>query len=118
MPANHSAVSSDAEDCFKSKYSFNAITTMSDGTMKAHRGGLILTFGILGLILCFPFGIAAWIMGNSDLAEIRAGRMDPSGEQLVTAGKICGMIATILVIIGFAFALIFGFLGMMGSMMK
>src|SRR5437899_2587849 len=49
-----------------------------------HRGGIILAMGLLALIL-FPYttiicGPMAWMMGNTDLAEIRAGRMDPSGE--------------------------------------
>src|SRR4051812_42109729 len=47
--------------------------------LKPHRGGLVLAFGILGLVVCAPFGIAAWIMGNRDLAEMRAGVVDPAG---------------------------------------
>jgi hypothetical protein len=69
-------------------------------TMRPHRGVLILVFGILGLVLCFPFGIAAWIMGNNDLNEIRRGAMDPSGEGLTQAGRICGMVATALTVLG------------------
>ena len=65
-----------------------------------HRGALILTFGILGIACCFPFGIAAWIMGNTDLAQIEAGMMDPSGKGTTNAGRICGIIGTILAIIG------------------
>jgi predicted Zn finger-like uncharacterized protein len=62
-----------------------------------HRGPLILTFGILSLvILPIVFGPIAWIMGNNDLAEIRAGRMDPEGEGLTSAGRVCGMIGTLL----------------------
>jgi hypothetical protein len=55
-------------------------------------GILGLVFGILGVIL----GPIAWIMGNNDLAEIQAGRMDPAGEGMTQAGRICGIIATIL----------------------
>ena len=58
-----------------------------------HRGGLILAFGIIGLLVCLPFGIAAWVMGNNDLREIGAGRMDPAGEGLTRSGKIIGIIA-------------------------
>jgi len=35
-------------------------------------------------------------MGNSDLREMAAGRMDRSGEGLTTAGRICGMVGVIL----------------------
>ncbi|NOS70755.1 MAG: DUF4190 domain-containing protein [Verrucomicrobia bacterium] len=67
--------------------------------MKPHRGTLILVLGILGLVICGPRGIAAWIMGNADLKEMDSGAMDPSGRSTTNAGKICGMIATILMIL-------------------
>ena len=62
--------------------------------MKPHRGVIILVFGILGFVVCPFFGIAAWVMGDTDLAEIRSGRMDPAGRDLTKAGRICGMVAT------------------------
>jgi len=68
--------------------------------MKPHRGTLILVLGILGLVVCGPVGIAAWVMGNADLKEMDAGTMDPSGRGTTQAGKICGMIACILMILG------------------
>ncbi|HEV2393405.1 MAG TPA: DUF4190 domain-containing protein [Verrucomicrobiae bacterium] len=85
--------------------------------MKPHRGNLILVFGILSIAICQPFGIAAWVMGNGDLKQIDAGTMDPSGRSLTNAGRICGIIGTILfilqLVIGIPLALIFAF-----SMMK
>jgi len=54
-------------------------------TVKPHRGVLILVFGILGLVACQLFGIAAWVMGNADLEEMSVGRMDPSGKDLTKA---------------------------------
>jgi uncharacterized membrane protein YphA (DoxX/SURF4 family) len=68
--------------------------------MKPHRGTLILVFGILSLVVCGPLGIAAWVMGSGDLKEMDAGTMDPSGRSITQAGKICGIIGTILTIIG------------------
>ena len=67
--------------------------------MKPHRGTLILVFGILGLVVCGPLGIAAWVMGSKDLKEMAAGAMDPSGRSQTNAGRICGIIASILMII-------------------
>jgi hypothetical protein len=66
-----------------------------------HRGGLILALGILGIVCCFICGIIAWVMGNGDLRQMDAGRMDPSGRGLTQAGKICGMVSVILQIVGF-----------------
>jgi len=63
-----------------------------------HRGALILVLGILSIVLLVLgviLGPMAWVMGNNDLAAIRAGRMDPEGEGLTTAGRICGIIGTI-----------------------
>jgi hypothetical protein len=68
-----------------------------------HRGGLILTLGILSLVLCALCGPFAWIMGNHDLAEIRARRMDPAGEGTTRAGRICGIISTVIMILGCVF---------------
>ncbi len=64
--------------------------------MKPHRGTLILVFGILGMVSCLPLGIAAWIMGKSDLKEMDAGTRDPSGRGKTNAGRIFGMIGTLL----------------------
>ena len=75
---------------------------------KPHRGGLILGLGIASLIVCAPLGIAAWTMGNTDLAEMRRGRMDPEGEGMTQAGRICGMISSILMVVAIGcYALIF-----------
>lgn len=66
---------------------------------RPHRGGLILTFGILGFVCCGLLGIPAWIMGSADLKEIQSGRMDPTGHGLTQAGMILGIITTIIAIL-------------------
>lgn len=66
------------------------------GYFRAHRGGAILALGILGIAPCFICGIIAWVMANNDLREMAAGTMDRSGEQMTRAGKICGIIGTVL----------------------
>ncbi len=78
--------------------------------MKPHRGTLVLILGILGLVLCAPLAIAAWVMGAGDLKEMDAGTMDPSGRGTTQAGKICGIIGTILLILGIViFGIVFAF---------
>jgi hypothetical protein len=64
--------------------------------MKAHRGTLILILGILSIVCCAPIGIAALIMGSSDLKEMDAGTMDPAGRGSTNAGKICGIIGLVI----------------------
>jgi hypothetical protein len=66
--------------------------------MKPHRGAVILAFGILGLVVCQLFGVAAWVMGDNDIKEMRRGYMDPSGRDLTQTGRILGMVATGLMV--------------------
>jgi hypothetical protein len=82
-----------------------------------HRGGMILTFGILAIVGvgALVFGPLAWFLGNADLAEMRAGRIDPSGEGQTNTGRILGMIATLLIVLAvFALCALFVFLLIMG----
>jgi hypothetical protein len=75
----------------------------------AHRGGLILTLGILSIfcnILGIP-GIMAWVMGRADLKQMDAGRMDPEGRGSTQAGMIIGIIMTIFAIIGILFLILY-----------
>lgn len=78
--------------------------------LKPHRGAMILVFGILSFIICFLFGVVAWMMANKDLREMDAGIMDPNGRGLTQAGKILGIIAAILNLIwvGFVAIIIIG----------
>lgn len=68
-----------------------------------HRGALILVLGILGIVACMPLGIVAWVMGNNDLAAMRSGRMDRSGESLTQVGKVLGILSAVL----FALVIVF-----------
>lgn len=86
----------------------------SPTTVEPHRGTLILVLGILSLLLCAPIGIAAWIMGSSDLAAMRQGRMDRSGESITRVGQVLGIVATVLMAIGVAFF----FLGIVVTVMN
>src|SRR5205807_1822916 len=69
------------------------------GHFLPHRGGMILAFGIIGIVGMPIFGVVAWVMGNNDLREMQAGRMDPEGESMTQTGRILGMIATIMGIV-------------------
>ena len=82
------------------------------------RGGLVLALGILGIVCCFILGIIAWVMGSSDLKEMAAGRMDPSGQGLTQAGKICGMVSVILQIVGILIWMLFMAIGIGSATMS
>jgi hypothetical protein len=56
-----------------------------------------LVLGILGWAFsCVPLGVVAWVMGNSDLWEMECGRMDQTGRGLTQAGRILGMVQTLV----------------------
>ena len=65
-------------------------------SVKADRGAVILTLGIIGLVIqcLFFLGTIAWIMGHNDLKEMKAGIRDASGAGLTKAGMICGIVGT------------------------
>ncbi len=74
--------------------------------MKPHRGGVVLTLGIIGIVLCFITGIIAWVMGKNDLREMAQGLRDPEGEGMTRAGMICGIIGVALAAVGILWWLI------------
>ena len=68
--------------------------TPGQRNVQPHRGGLVLTLGILGIVFnvcCIP-GILAWIFGASDLKQMKAGTMDRQGEGMTKAGYIMGIV--------------------------
>jgi uncharacterized membrane protein HdeD (DUF308 family) len=84
----------------------------------AHRGTMILVFGILGIVLNFiccvgvaqVFSILALVMGVGDLKKMKFGMMESEGKGITTAGMIMGIIGlalTIIAIVGFVLVLIF-----------
>jgi hypothetical protein len=87
-----------------------------------HRGTAILVLGILSLVIScggigWILGIIAWVMGNSDLREMDAGRMDPSGRGIAQAGKVCGMVSVIMALVGVAIWVLLVVLGVAGAVL-
>lgn len=81
------------------------------GRVEPHRGTLILVLGILGIVVCGFIGIAAWLMGKSDLEKMKRGHMDREGEGLTRAGYILGLVAVILMAVSLVIVLVFMVLG-------
>lgn len=91
--------------------------TDASAFMVPHRGGIILMLGIVSWLTCCPvFSLMAWMMGASDLREMRNGRMDPGGTGLTQAGHIMGVILSVfwlVLILGGAFLLLLAAVGSM-----
>jgi hypothetical protein len=70
------------------------------GWVAPHRGGLVFVLGLLGFAVACPlFSFLAWVMGSRDLAEMRARRMDRSGEGLTMGGMILGIVVSVFWIV-------------------
>lgn len=52
-------------------------------------------FGLPALV-GLPLGVVAWVMGNADLAKIRAGQMDPQGLRQTRSGREAGIVGATL----------------------
>lgn len=75
----------------------------------------ILVLGILSLVVCQILGPIAWVMGNNELASIDAGRRPPQNRGTAQAGRILGIISTVLMIIGVVFLIALLFIGLVAS---
>ncbi len=63
----------------------------------------VLVLGILSLVLCQVLGPFAWVMGNKELAAIDAGKRPPQNRGTAQAGKVLGIIGTVLLGVGVFF---------------
>lgn len=66
-----------------------------------------LVLGILSLVLCQVLGPFAWVMGKNEVEAIDAGRRDPANRGTANAGKILGIIATVMLAIGIILGIAF-----------
>jgi len=83
--------------------------------MYPSRGGTILALGILSLVVCAILGPIAWAMGNEELRRIAAGQTPPDAQGNVTGGRICGIIGTVLMILGVIFVIFAFVIGAMAE---
>lgn len=74
------------------------------------NGTLILVLGILSIV-CLPIlGPVAWILGNNAL---KGGMVDSSQLGQINAGRICGMIGSVFIVLGLIYWIVI--IGMVGS---
>ena len=67
----------------------------------------VLVLGILGLVACQVLSPIAWVMGNRVVGEIDASHGQVGGRSAANAGRICGIIGTVLLGISLLFILLF-----------
>ena len=71
------------------------------GPMPDHpQSTTVLVLGIVSLVVCSILGPFAWMMGNRVVREIDASRGMMGGRSSANAGRICGIIASVLLGLG------------------
>lgn len=67
-------------------------------------GTTILVLGILGLVVCALLAPIAWVKGSRARREIAAQpQINWTNQGAVNAGWVCGIIGSVLIILGIAF---------------
>ena len=70
-------------------------------TPPRHSGATTsLVLGILGLVLCQLLAPVAWYVGGQAVKEIDAAPWSYSGRSEANAGRIMGIIGTVLIVLG------------------
>jgi hypothetical protein len=82
----------------------------STGYPEQSQAVTILVLGILSIVLCQVLGPFAWKMGNDELKAIAEGRRSPEGQGMAQAGKVCGIVGTVLLGLAVLLLLLFLFL--------
>jgi hypothetical protein len=67
-----------------------------NGSIKPHRGYLVLVLGILGLWAFPPLCLPALVMGRNDLTAMSNGGMDGSGRTITTIGYALSIAGVVL----------------------
>jgi hypothetical protein len=70
------------------------------GLREHPQGTIVLVLGILSIVFCGVLGPFAWVMGNTALKEIDASPGSYTNRGQVQAGRICGIITSVLMILG------------------
>ena len=88
-----------------------AFPSESTGYPEASKATTILVLGILGIFLTWLLAPFAWVMGNRELEAIREGRRPPENRSLANAGRIMGIIGTVLLGPSVLFVILIVFVG-------
>lgn len=67
----------------------------------------VLVLGIVSLVVCSILGPFAWVMGNRVVREIDASGGQLGGRSSANAGRICGIIASVLLTLAILGTIVF-----------
>ncbi|WP_293784758.1 DUF4190 domain-containing protein [uncultured Aeromicrobium sp.] len=67
---------------------------------KHPQATVVLILGILGIVVCSVLAPVAWVMGNRAVREIDASPQPVGGRGEANAGRILGIVGTVLLAVG------------------
>jgi len=78
---------------------FPSTPPMGDPVQYPEKSQTVLVFvlGLCGLVICQLLGPVAWYLGNQELAGIDAGRRPADQRGLAQAGRIMGIVGSVLI---------------------
>ncbi len=76
---------------------------------------LSLVLGIVGILICSLAAPFAWVLGKRAEEAVAANPGRYSGKEMATAGKILGIISTVLICVGIVVLIIFVIVAVVGS---
>lgn len=74
---------------------------------EASQATTVLVLGILGIVICGILAPIAWVMGNREIEAIDSGTRPPQNRGTANAGRILGIIGTVLLGIGIIVGILF-----------
>jgi hypothetical protein len=80
-----------------------------------HQAVTVLILGILGLVLCQLVSPFAWVMGNRVVGEIDASNGQLGGRGTANAGRICGIVGTLLFGVGLILGVVVVIIALIGA---
>ena len=75
---------------------------------------LVLILGIVGIVVCGVVAPFAWVMGSRVVKEIDASNGQLGGRSQANAGRICGIVGTVLFGLGLLFAVVIVIIALAG----
>jgi len=80
----------------------------SGGAQDHPKGTTVLVLGIVGLACCGLLAPVAWIMGTNVVREIDAAPGVYRNRTTANAGRICGIVGTVFLILGILYTVTVG----------
>jgi len=80
------------------------------------RATTSLVLGILGFVCCQICAPFAWYLGSQELKAIQAGQSSSAGQGVALAGKVLGIIGTILFVLAVLWVIFFGGMAVLSAL--